>query len=149
MAHAPVTLIERIPLFAGLDRRELKEVAESLKDRFFAAGTTIVQEGTSGLGFFVIEAGKASVNVGGHEVRTLGPGDHFGEIALIAETPRTATITALSDVECYGMTVWEFRAVVESNASIAWKLLQSLARALGDAEHRHRERLHGTQTEAL
>ena len=136
MANAPVALIERIPLFAGLDGRELKAVAASLKDRTFAAGTTVVQEGESGLGFFVIESGTARVSVGGREVRTLGPSDHFGEIALIAGTPRTATITAESDVSCYGMTVWDFRGVVESNPSLAWKLLQSLAKGLVEAEHR-------------
>ena len=84
----------------------------------------------------MIESGVAKVTVGGREVRTLGPGDHLGEIALIADVPRTATVTAETDTVCYGMTVWDFRAVVESNASIAWKLLQALARALAEAEKR-------------
>ena len=84
----------------------------------------------------MIESGTASVVVGGHEVRTLGAGDHFGEIALIADTPRTATITAETEIVCHGMTVWEFRAIVDSNGSIAWKLLQSLARRLVEAELR-------------
>ena len=136
VATAPIGLIEGISLFSDLDRRELRAVAESLSDRVFPAGSTIVQEGTSGLGFFVIESGTASVVVGGRELRTIGPGDHFGEIALIADSPRTATITALTDIACYGMTVWDFRAIVESNASIAWKLLQSLARRLVEAELR-------------
>ncbi len=133
---APIELIEGIPLFAGLDRRELKAVAEPLKDRVFASGAIIVEEGTSGIGFFVIESGTASVTVGGREVRTLAAGDHFGEIALIADTPRSATITAATEVACYGMTAWEFRAIVEANATIAWKLLQSLARRLVEAELR-------------
>ena len=138
VAAAPTGLIEGIPLFSSLDRRELRAVAESLKDRAFTAGKTIVEEGTSGIGFFVIESGTAKVAVGGNELRTLGPGDHFGEIALITDGPRTATITADTDVSCYGMTVWEFRAIVESNASIAWKLLQSLAQRLTEAELRTR-----------
>jgi CRP-like cAMP-binding protein len=136
VANAPVELIERIPLFAGLDNRELKAVAGSMKDRVFAAGSTVVEEGQGGVGFFVIESGTAKVSVGGAEVRTLGPGDHFGEIALIADTPRTATITAETELVCFGMTVWDFHGVVESNSSIAWKLLQTLARQLAEAEHR-------------
>ncbi len=133
---APTSLIERVPLFAGLDGRELKAIAASLKDRVFEAGSVVVQEGASGLGFFVIESGSAKVSVSGHEVRTIGPGDHFGEIALIADRPRTATITAETDVACFGMTVWDFRALVESNGTIAWKLLQTLARQLAEAEQR-------------
>ncbi len=137
MANAPVELVERVPLFTGLDKRELKTLTASLRDRVFPAGTVVVQEGESGVGFFVIESGSARVSVAGQEVRRLGPGDHFGEIALIADTARTATITAESEVTCYGMTVWDFRAIVEQNASIAWKLLQNLARQLSEAEHRH------------
>jgi CRP/FNR family cyclic AMP-dependent transcriptional regulator len=136
VATAPIELIEGIPLFSGLDRRELRAVAEALRDRVFVAGATVVQEGTSGVGFFVIESGTASVAVGGRELRTLVAGDHFGEIALIADSLRTATITADTDMACYGMTVWDFRAIVESNAPMAWKLLQTLARRLIEAERR-------------
>jgi CRP-like cAMP-binding protein len=133
---APPALIQGISLFSELDRRELKAVADSLKGRVFDAGATVVQEGKTGVGFFVIESGTATVAVGGREVRKLGPGDHFGEIALIADTQRTATITADSELACYGMTVWDFHAVVESNGSIAWKLLQTLARRLVEVEQR-------------
>ena len=72
----------------------------------------------------------ARVTVGGSEVRSLGPGDHFGEIALIADTPRTATITADTELTCWGVTAWHFRPLVEQNSSLAWKMLQGLARQL-------------------
>ncbi len=136
VASAPSELIAGIPLFAGLDRRELKAVAGSLKERTFRAGSSVVQEGQSGVGFFVIESGTAKVSLADRELRTLGPGDHFGEIALIADLPRTATITAETDLACYGMTIWDFRAIVESNAALAWKLLQTLARLLAEADRR-------------
>jgi CRP-like cAMP-binding protein len=67
------------------------------------------------------------VTIDGRDVRTLGPGDYFGEIALIAETARTATVTAESELKCYGLTPWEFRPLVQTNAGIAWKLLTALA----------------------
>ena len=72
--------------------------------------------------------------MGGQEVRTIGAGDYFGEIGLIADIDRTATITAETDLRCYGMTFWDFRPLVESNASIAWKLLLSMAQRLKEAE---------------
>jgi len=82
----------------------------------------------------VIKEGKAKVAVGGQDVRTLGPGDHFGEIALITEGPRTATVTADSELRCYGLTPWEFRPLVQTNAGIAWKILQALAKQV-DQRH--------------
>jgi CRP-like cAMP-binding protein len=130
VASSSTSLLERIPLFAGLDRRELKAVADSLRERVFDAGEVVVAEGATGVGFFVIEAGSARVEVGGRQVRTLGAGDHFGEIALIADSPRTATITAETELRCFGMTAWDFRATVEANPSLAWALLQTLARQL-------------------
>jgi len=134
MATAPVELIKRVPLFADLDNRELKEIAESMKERTFHAGDTVTEEGKGGVGFFVIDDGTAKVSVGGHEVRTLGAGDYFGEIGLIADVDRTATITAETELRCYGMTLWDFRPLVESNAAIAWKMLQALAQRLKEAE---------------
>ena len=134
MATAPVELIKRVPLFADLDNRELKEIAESMKERTFRAGDTVTEEGKGGVGFFVIDDGTAKVSVGGQDVRTLGAGDYFGEIGLIADVDRTATITAESELRCYGMTLWDFRPLVESNASIAWKMLQVLAQRLKEAE---------------
>jgi CRP/FNR family cyclic AMP-dependent transcriptional regulator len=90
----------------------------------------VAEEGQGGVGFFVIRDGEAKVDVGGTEVRRLGPGDYFGEIALISEGPRTATVTAESELRCYGLTPWEFRPLVQTNATIAWKLLQALAKQL-------------------
>jgi CRP-like cAMP-binding protein len=133
VAIAPEQL-KRVPLFAGLDDRDLKSVASSLRERTFDAGATVVEEGKSGVGFFVIESGTAKVTVGGDDVRTLGPGDYFGEIALIAEAPRSATITAETALTCHGLTPWDFKPLVEANTSIAWELLQTLAKRLADTQ---------------
>jgi CRP/FNR family transcriptional regulator len=120
-------MLKRVPLFSGLDQKELLAVASSMRERKFRAGDTVTQEGAGGVGFFVVESGEADVNVGGEAKGSVGPGDYFGEIALINESPRTATLTARTDMICYGMTPWDFRPLVESNSAIAWKLLTAMA----------------------
>ena len=130
---APVAALKRVPLFADLGDHELAEIARLFKERHFAAGDTVVQEGSGGAAFFVIDSGEAVVIVNGEERSALAAGDHFGEIALIDEGPRMATITASSDLVCYGVTFWDFRPLVEHNGVIGWKLLQSLAKMYRDA----------------
>jgi CRP/FNR family transcriptional regulator, cyclic AMP receptor protein len=130
VAAEATELLQRVPLFSGLDPRELETIARTVHERTFKAGDTVAEQGQGGVGFFVIREGEAKVDVGGDEVRRLGPGDYFGEIALISEGPRTATVTAESELRCYGLTPWEFRPLVQTNASIAWKLLQALAKQL-------------------
>jgi CRP/FNR family transcriptional regulator, cyclic AMP receptor protein len=127
---APIELLKSVPLFAELNDKELGKIAGLMKERPVTAGRAIVEEGKGGVGFFVIQAGTANVSVGGNVVRTLGPGDHFGEIALIADTPRTATITADTELQCFGITAWHFRPLVESNPTLAWKMLVGLARQM-------------------
>jgi CRP/FNR family transcriptional regulator, cyclic AMP receptor protein len=128
MAAGAVDLLQRVPLFSDLDRKELERIAASMKERTFSAGETVTTEGTSGVGFFLIESGNAKVTVGGADRRQLGPGDYFGEVALLNESARTATIVAESDLKCYGLTSWEFRPLVETHGSIAWKLLQAMSK---------------------
>ncbi|TMM28400.1 MAG: cyclic nucleotide-binding domain-containing protein [Actinobacteria bacterium] len=135
MAEAPIELLEQIPLFEGLPRDELGRIARSFKERRFSAGDTVTAEGAGGVGFFVIGEGTAKVEVHGEERGRLGAGDYFGELALIDDQARrTATIVADSDLTCYGLTSWEFRPLVETNAAIAWKLLQVMARRLRESE---------------
>ena len=127
---APTELLKDVPLFRSLTRDQLETLARSFRERTFPAGSDVTTEGQSGVGFFVIESGTATVSVGGDERRTLGSGDYFGELALIDEQPRSARIVADSDLRCWGLTSWEFRPLVEQNASIAWSMLQTLAQRL-------------------
>jgi CRP/FNR family cyclic AMP-dependent transcriptional regulator len=136
VAEPSPELLRKVPLFADFDQNDLKRLARSFKERTFDAGSTVAGEGKTGAGFFVIESGEASVSVRGDEHGKLGPGDYFGEIALIDDGARSATITADSDLHCYGLTSWEFRPLVESNASIAWKLLETMAQRLRAAQQR-------------
>jgi CRP/FNR family transcriptional regulator, cyclic AMP receptor protein len=131
-----VELIRSVSLFEDLDRRELETLSRTFKERTVAAGDTIVSEDRTAAGFFVVDEGVARVTVRGQDRGTVGPGDFFGEIALLDEGARTATITAATDMRLYGLTFWEFRPLVERNASIAWKLLQALARKLREVEAR-------------
>jgi CRP/FNR family transcriptional regulator, cyclic AMP receptor protein len=133
---APIELLKRVPLFQGLDAKQLAMLSRNFSERTFKAGTPIVSEGSGGVGFFVIEDGEAVVSVGGEERRRLGSGDYFGEVALIDEGARTATIEAKTDVHAHGLTPWQFRPLVEENASIAWPLLVSLAHRLREVENR-------------
>ena len=129
-------LVQGVPLFADLDARELRELATSMKERTFREGQEIAVEGQSGIGFFLIAEGTATVSQGGQDRATLGPGDHFGEIALIDDGVRTASVKADSQLKAYGLTSWEFKPLVESNATIAWKLLKTMAVRLREAEGR-------------
>jgi len=133
-ARNPVAVLQRVQLFADMDRRQSEQIARLLKERRFAKGETVIREGTGGAAFFLIESGEAAVSSKGAQLRTLGPGDHFGEIALIDGGPRSATVTATTDMVCYGLTFWEFRPLVERNGAMAWKLLQALAQRLRAAD---------------
>lgn len=134
-ASAPSTeIVAAVPLFAGLSAAEVDRIAAMFKEREFQAGETIIKEGIGAAAFYVILSGEVAVSVHGKPVSTLKRGDYFGEVALIDENARSATIIATTDVVCHGLTYWEFRPLVQSNATIAWNLLQTLARRLRSAE---------------
>ena len=126
----PLELLRQVGLFGGLSDRDLKRLVDTFKERIFDPGETIATQGERGVGFFIISEGTVEYSLDGTKIGTGGPGDYFGEIALIDDGPRTATIVALTEVKAYGMTMWEFRPLVEDEASIAWELLQVMARRL-------------------
>jgi CRP-like cAMP-binding protein len=129
-------LIRGVPLFAAADDRFLERLAGEFMERTFKAGETIVEEGESGRTFIVIESGRVTVTVHGQEVGRLGPGDAFGEMALIDKSSRTATVRADTNVHCYQLPVWSFRPLVESHPEIVWALLETVAQRVRDAEAR-------------
>lgn len=126
--------LSRIPLFDGIERRDLERLARSFRERAFREGETVMREGDPGAGFFVILDGSAHITVRGQTVATLGPGEALGEMALLDEAPRSATVVAATDLRCVGLTPWEFRSFVEGHPSVAWTLLRTLARRLRAAE---------------
>jgi pyruvate,water dikinase len=131
---APIEVLQAVPLFADLDEREADLIALLFKERRFSAGETVAKEGTGAAAFFVIDSGEATVSIRGKYRATLKAGDFFGEIALIDDGARSATVTATSDLVCRGLNVWDFRPLVQQNAAISWKLLQALAKRLRTAQ---------------
>jgi len=123
-----IDALANVPMLSGLDHKHLERLAKDFSERTFPAGSVVVRQGDDrGIGFFVIADGEAIVSVDGAEVARLGPGTHFGAIALIADRVRTATVTAGTDLHCYVMTLWDFRSFVQGDAEVAWKLLEQLA----------------------
>jgi CRP-like cAMP-binding protein len=131
-----VDLLRGVSLFAEADDAFLERLAGEFMERTFAAGETIAEEGEAGRTFFVIERGRVTVTVHGREVARLGPGDAFGEMALIDKSARSATVTADNEVHAYQLPVWSFRPIVESHPEMAWALLEALAQRVRDAEGR-------------
>jgi len=129
-------LIRGVPLFAGTDEMFLDRLAEEFNPRTYGPGELIAEEGQRGRTFFVIESGEAAVLVHGNEVRKLGPGDSFGEMALVDKTARSATVRADTEIRGYQLPVFSFRPIVESHPEVAWALLEALAQRVRDAESR-------------
>jgi CRP/FNR family transcriptional regulator, cyclic AMP receptor protein len=123
--------LKQVPLFSGLGDRQLSKLGKLFRERDLPAGTTAVREGKmSGVGFFVVVDGEATVAIGGKEVGRLGPGDHFGELALISERERSATVTADTPMRCLEIPFWDFREFAHANPDVMWKLLQHVVEVL-------------------
>ena len=126
-----VELLRGVPLLSSLSQKELEKLSRDFTKQTFPAGKVIVREGdTHGVGFFVVAAGEGVITVKGNEVGKVGPGSYFGEVALISDRVRTATVTATTDLECLVMTFWDFRAFVRGDAEVAWKLLEHVGKML-------------------
>ena len=127
--------LREVNLLHGLKESDLVSLAADLAERRVAAGDPIVGEGTGGVVFFFILDGETSVSVAGEEVATLKRGDYVGELALLdPEGPRSATVTAKTDVVLAAMSAWQFRPFVLAHSDVAWMLLQRLARRLREAQ---------------
>lgn len=131
---ASAAVVNQVPLFAGLPPEQVAEIAELFKERRFPPGQAVIREGSGGAAFFLIDSGEAVVSVRGEERARLGPGDSFGELAMIDEGTRSATVTAATELVCWGLTYWDFRPLVENNGAIGWNLLQALAKRIRAAD---------------
>lgn len=131
MSDPTADLLATVPLLSGLDKKQRERMARDFKERDIPAGTVIIRQGDEhGMGFFILAEGEATVTVDGAEVAKLGPGSYFGEIALISDRVRTATVTASTDVRVLVMMLTDFRAFVRGDADVAWKLLEHVGMLL-------------------
>jgi CRP-like cAMP-binding protein len=123
--------LKQVPLFSGLSRRQLARLARQCQERVVKPGATVVREGKAGgVGFFIVSEGEAIVTVGDRRVATLGPGDHFGELALISKRERNATVTATTTLRCLVIAFWNFREFAIENPDVTWKLLEQVVDTL-------------------
>jgi CRP/FNR family cyclic AMP-dependent transcriptional regulator len=131
-----VESLREVPLFADLSKRDLKRLADSMKEISFPSGAEVVAEGNTGVGFFVILAGQARVSQQGQERGTLTAGDYFGEMALIDGDDRAASVHADGDLRCASMTTWNFRPFVKAHPDVAWALLTALVKRVRESQAR-------------
>jgi CRP-like cAMP-binding protein len=130
-----IDALREVKILRGLKESDLSGLAADLAERRVAAGDTVVGEGTGGVAFFFILQGETSVSVAGEEVATLKRGDYVGELALLdPEGPRSATVTAKTDVVLAAMSAWQFRPFILAHSDVAWMLLQRLSRRLREAQ---------------
>jgi CRP/FNR family transcriptional regulator, cyclic AMP receptor protein len=123
--------LKRVSLFSGLNKRQLSQLAKLCQERRVKAGVELVKQGEmSGVDCFVIAEGQASVQVDGHEVARIGPGDSFGELALVTEQVRSASVVALTEMRCQTIQFWHFRKFAKDNSDVTWNMLQHVANLL-------------------
>lgn len=135
------SVLANVEIFHGLPERELKRLEQLGRERVFNAGDTIVEEGKTGVALFVILSGKVRVTQKGRdgqerEIRTLGPGNSFGEMALFNNRPRSATVSAVEPTTCFAVHQFDFIDELRKSPEIAIKMLDTLSQRLVDAERR-------------
>ena len=135
-------ILARVDLFSTLDKREIQTLAKSCQERSYKAGTVLMSQGDTGVGLYVIKNGRVRITIATdpdraeEEVGIFGPGEVLGEMALLDDLPRSATVTAIDDVTALLLPIWDFRSVLHSHPDIAVKMLAVLSRRLRKAEQR-------------
>jgi CRP/FNR family transcriptional regulator, cyclic AMP receptor protein len=124
-----------VPLLAGLDARIRRRLAETGKRRTYAADEEIVREGSTGTALYIVLRGRANVVRGTETLGEVSAGDFFGELALIEEHPRSASVIAATETECLLFPAWEFTALLEEHPEIAVPIMRALIARLHRREH--------------
>jgi len=123
-------MLSSVPLFSPLNKKQIRDLAASGKERSFRAGDPIVKKGDTGIGFYLILSGQARVERGGQSVATLGAGQYFGEMALLDDQPRSADVKAVGPVQCLVLSSWEFWSAVGNEPEVLRSLFRETVRRL-------------------
>lgn len=134
MAHEE--FLSRVPIFSSCTSAEIAAIAGVAQESRFEPGQIIVTQGTPGQAFYMILEGRVEIVRDGVSLGAFGPGDFFGEMSLLDQAPRSATVRALDATHCLMLSSWDFKAVLERNPRIAIKLLEVLSRRLRVADER-------------
>ena len=134
MAHEE--FLARVPIFANCTSEEISAIVDVAQEGYFQPGQIIVTQGTPGQAFYLILSGRVEILRDGVSLGAFGTGDFFGEMSLLDQAPRSATIRALEQTSCLMLSSWDFRALLEKHPSIAIKLLEVLSRRLRVADER-------------
>ena len=126
----PTESLRRVPLFSGLDRKELELLAKLAKEQRYEPGATIVKTGAGGHGLYIIKEGNVSVVRDGQKVASMGPGQFFGEISVLDGGPRTADVKADTETVCLTLISWEIKPLLMDNAAISYKMLLEMVKRL-------------------
>jgi CRP-like cAMP-binding protein len=129
--------LRSVPLLRDVSDKDLKKLAANLRERTYADGEVVVEEGSGGIGFFFILEGNADVTIRGEKRGSMSKGDHFGELGLLDDQAgRAATVTATGELRCAALTSWQFKPFLREHPDMAWELMRSMARRL-NATERH------------
>ena len=123
-------MLQKVPIFSSLKEKQLKTIASGGKELGYEQGQAIVEEGTKGIGFFLILDGKVLVKKGSKTLAELSSGDFFGEMSLFDDQPRSATVEAITPTKCLGISAWSFVAMIKANPDIAINVMKVLASRL-------------------
>jgi CRP/FNR family transcriptional regulator len=126
----PTESLRKVPMFAGLDKKELAELGKLVHEQSYAPGTMIVKTGAGGHGLYIIKEGRVSIIQDGKTVATMGPGQFFGEISVLDGGPRTADVRADTDTVCLNLISWEVKPLLMENANITYKMLLEMVKRL-------------------
>lgn len=138
-------ILSRVDLFSTLNKKELQEIAKNCQERTFSAGSTLFSQGDPGVALYVLTQGNVRISQANNPDRaeevigSAGVGEVLGEMALLDELPRSATVVAAEDVTVLVLPVWEFRSILRSHPDITLKLLAALSRRLRKAEARQHD----------